>query len=263
MAKLTLKRKKFHPPFDDNYTTKMDKKSHDIKSNQAEIKEKRIFQRAISSAKKHGISIILGRENGGHGNCSYEAVIFNINDRNCFSENLQMSPNFYRRIWNTDMMNKILDKKNPWNPGLTQGELRAGFKELMESGVYERPFFGDMMIGGIACGIRKRILVFNTNEKTTHDPVSVIDPSDYGGYSDSEIPVVVAYDLVHYESLHPKENSDIEKTVRLVDSYIARPSRYASEYGFTRDDMNYLISNDVEEYHQEEDSCKHFKNTQT
>ena len=111
--------------------------------------------------------------------------------------------------------------------------------------MYERPFFGDMMLAGIACGLRKKILVFNTNENTTHDPVSVIDPSDYGGNSNSEIPIVVAYDLVHYESLHPEERSDIEKTVRLVESYTARPSRYASEYGFTRNDMNYLISNDA------------------
>ena len=129
----------------------------------------------------------------------------------------------------------------------------------MESGVYERPFFGDMIMAGIACGMKKKILVFNTNERTTHDQVSVIDPSDYGGSCNSEIPVVVAYDLVHYESLHPEQKIDIEKTIRLVDSYTARPSRYALEYGFTRNDMNYLISNDTIEYHQDDDSKKHIK----
>ena len=256
MSKLTRKRAKFHPPFDDDIAQKTSQISPDMMSAKSEIKEKKIFKRAISSAKKHGINVIPGRENGGHGNCSYEATIFNINDRNCFAENFGMSPSFYRRIWNTDMMNKLIDKKNPWNPGLTQAELRDGFTELMESGVYERPFFGDMMMAGIACGLRKKILVFNTNENTTHDPVSVIDPSDYGGNSNSEIPIVVAYDLVHYESLHPEERSDIEKTVRLVESYTAKPSRYASEYGFTRNDMNYLISNDAIKYHKDKDKPK-------
>ena len=111
MAKLTRKRAKFHPPFDDNNTPKTGQNSPDIRSAQAEIGEKRIFQRAISSAKKHGISLVPGRKNHGHGNCSYEATIFNLNDRECFAENLPMTTDFYRRIWNTDMMNKIIDKK--------------------------------------------------------------------------------------------------------------------------------------------------------
>ena len=255
MAKLTPKRARFHPPFDDNCTQKTGQNSPNVRSNHAK-KEKRIFQRAISSAKKHGINLLPGRVNEGHGNCSYEATIFNLNDRKCFAENLPMGASFYRRVWNTDMMNKILDKQNSWNPGLTQAQIRYGFEELMQSGVYERPFFGDMIMAGIACGMRKKILVFNTNENTTHDPISVIDPSDYGGSSNSEIPLVVAYDLVHYESLHPVQKIDIEKTVSLVNSYTARPSRYASEYGFTNNDMIYLISNDTQEFKEEEDSNK-------
>ena len=110
MEKLTLKRRKFHPPFEDNNTTKISQNSPDVTSSQVEVRKKRIFQRAISSAKKHGINVIPGRENGGHGNCSYEATIFNLNDRNCFGEKFPMSPSFYRRIWNTDMMNKLIDK---------------------------------------------------------------------------------------------------------------------------------------------------------
>ena len=121
------------------------------------IHDKKIFQRAISSANKHGIHLEPGRENNGYGNCSYEATIFNINDRSCFAEKLPMSPDFYRRIWNTDMMNRIIYEANEdWNPGLSRAQLRQGFAELTESGVYERPFFGDMMMAGIACGVKKR-----------------------------------------------------------------------------------------------------------
>ena len=63
-----------------------------------ETKDKRIFRRAISSAQKHNIRLEPGRENEGAGNCSYESVIYNINDRRCFPKMLPMGPGFYRRI---------------------------------------------------------------------------------------------------------------------------------------------------------------------
>ena len=207
--------------------------------------ESKMVQRAISSAQKHKIKLEAGRPNNADGNCSYESIIFNINDRKCFKKILSMSPDFYRRIWNVDLMNKILDNRIPWNPGMTRAEISEGFHELIVSGVYERSYFGDMMMAGIACGVHQRILIFNTNENITatgHDPISVVDPRDYGGDIDTEIPVVVAYNLVHYESLHPVDDKDIEETVKLTNSYTAHPSRYKEEYGFTSKDMPYLVS---------------------
>ena len=248
-----LKRRRKNPStYDEKNTLRIAETSPDVNSTPTMLKDKRIFQRGIINAQKHGINLEPGRENQGNGNCSYEAVIYNINDRSCFNEKLPMSPDYYRRIWNIDMMNKIIYKTNKdWNPGLTEAQLREGFAELMESGVYERPFFGDMMMAGIACGIKKRILIFNTNERTPHDPISVIDPVEYGGSTNSEIPIVVAYDLVHYESLHTMESKDIEETIKLVESYIAKPCRYGVEYGFAREDMNYLIGLDVTRIHKD------------
>ena len=141
--------------------------------NEMRIDIPKIFGSAIASAQKHRINLVPGRENNGDGNCSYESVIFNINDRSCYVDKLPMSPDYYRIVWNTDMMNKILDNMIPWNPGMTRAEIVCGFQELMNSGVYERSYFGDMMMAGIACGIRKRILIFNTNENTGHDPIAV------------------------------------------------------------------------------------------
>ena len=59
-----------------------------------------------------------------------------IIDRSCFEENLPMTPDFYRRIWITDIMNRT--------------EIVQGFQELMVSGIYERSFFGDIMMASIA-----------------------------------------------------------------------------------------------------------------
>ena len=98
-------------------------------------------------------------------------------------------------------------------------------------------------MAGIACGVRKRILIFNTHTNTTHDPISVVDPRDYGGEIDSEIPVVVAYNLVHFESLHPVDEIDIQETIKLANSYST--GDYEDAYGFTRCDMPYLISRSV------------------
>ena len=241
-SKLRLRKKKYNPPLIEA-SSPVNNDEH-----KTMMTENRIVLRAIASAQKHRIKLDPGRQNHADGNCSYESVIFNINDRDCFKEKLTMSPDFYRRIWNTDMMNKILDGTNPWNPGFTRTQIVQGFQELMETGVYERSFFGDMMMVGIACGIRKRILIFNTNENistTGHDPVSVVDPTQYGGRIDNEIPVVVAYNLVHYESLHPVDGHDIEETVKLTKSYIANPSRYLQEYGFTRNDIMFLVSQNM------------------
>ena len=254
-SKLKLKRKKFHEPYKDlPKKGNMDGIQH-IKTETNKIKllkNNRIFERAIANAAKHKIRLRPGTENNGGGNCSYESVILNINERNCYEEKLHMSADYYRRIWNTDLLNKILDERIPWNPGLTRAQIIQGFQELMESGVYERSFFGDMMIAGIACGVRKLILVFNTHEMTPHDPVSVIDPRHYGGICDTEIPVVLAYDLVHYESLEPIGLQGIEETIKLAKAYIAKPSRYLEEYGFTRNDMKYLILPSVEPHIVEE-----------
>ena len=80
------------------------------------LKNPRIFQRAIENAKKHKIRLVAGIENQGGGNCSYESVLLNINERDCFKEGFVMSPDYYRRVWNVGLMAKILDGRIDWNP---------------------------------------------------------------------------------------------------------------------------------------------------
>ena len=104
-----------------------------------------IFARAIASANKHNIEIRPGRKNLAAGNCSYESVIYNINDRPCFTEKLHMTPDYYRRIWTTDMMNRTLDKRSSWNPGYSAEQVFNGFNMIMESGAYSETLIGDMM----------------------------------------------------------------------------------------------------------------------
>ena len=263
MSKLKLKKKRHKesvPKGDDIRDDDKDEAGLKTTKIDKEARMNKVTQMGIESARKHNIKMEPGRGNSGDGNCSYQSVIFNINDRECFKTKLPMSPDFYRRMWTIDLMNKIIDRKIPWNPGMTNQEIQDGFQELMVSGVYEKDFFGDMMLPGIACGVGKRILIFNTNVNITttgHDPISVVDPRDYGSDLDSEIPVVLAYNLVHFESLHPVDELDIEKTIKLVNSYSA--GSYKDEYGFARCDIPHLISEETELNHSKSPPPKKMK----
>ena len=203
----------------------------------AESREKAIpkmIKQAIESAKKHGISLSPGVRNRADGNCAFESVIYNINNRPCFSEKLPLHPDEYRKIWITNLEQEA--KKNPTLiPGFSNDEMRNNWAELKRSGTYNIPFFGDLLITGIARGCKKNILIFNTSIDAW-DPIYVVQGSEFGGSVDSDIPVVLAYNQVHYESLHPVRSEDIEKTKELMFCYIN------GNYGFQKKDIAYLIS---------------------
>ena len=69
-------------------------------------------RRAISSSGFHGIQLQHGRSNPANGDCAFEAIIFNNNDRKCFKSKFNMSIDHYRRIWTTDMANRTVN--SPW-----------------------------------------------------------------------------------------------------------------------------------------------------
>ena len=137
---------------------------------------KMVVQRAIASADKHGLHLSQGRSNPGLGNCAFEACIYNVNDRITFHERYTQSIDYYRRIWATDFENRSYS--DPLlNNGYSRETWHDGWNQMKESGKYEVEHFGDLIIPAIACGLRKIILIFNTNPNVAHDPISVIDPS--------------------------------------------------------------------------------------
>ena len=181
--------------------------------------DKLITERAKASAMKHGIKLREGTPNSANGDCAFESTIYNVNDRDSFPDKLHFSPDYYRRIWMTDVKNRILHYQT-WNI-YSVTEWEDGWADMMVSGVYEREIFGDLMWLGIACGVRKFILIFNTSLEAPHDPIYVCDPRKFGVEPDSQIPVVLAYDLSHYESMHPVDQQDTFKTIELVDKYLS------------------------------------------
>ena len=193
-----------------------------------------IFSQAIASAKKHGIKLKPGKLNNAAGDCVFESTLNNINSRECFAVKFPLSPTVYRYNWMTHL--ESLTKNYPnLGAGFTAEEQKENWDYLKQSGNYDVDFFGDLVIHGIAIGCRKNILIINTSLEAS-SPVYVIRPEEFGGIRDSDVPIVLAYNQVHYESLHPVSNLDVEKTKLLVNSYIA------GTYTFKREDIGFLIS---------------------
>ena len=122
-------------------------------------------KRVVASAKRHGINFHQGTPNSADGNCALESVLNNIKDRTCFDDSFPFSVDYYRRIW----VNRTVNDPT-WNIYSNQ-QWEEGWKEMMEPGVYERGLFGDLMMFAIACGVRKILLIFNSNLNSPHDPI--------------------------------------------------------------------------------------------
>ena len=180
--------------------------------------------RAICSGKKHGINLQPGQSNPGLGDCAFEAIVQNINARKCYKEKFNLSITSYRQIWVTDMANRTVH--TDWNI-YSPKEWMEGWQQMLISGTYERGIFGDLMLPGIACGVRKYILIFNTNLQSPHDPIYVVDPRRFNVQPDTAIPIILAYNQSHYKSLHLCSNADILSTINLVNEYLENRYRYS------------------------------------
>ena len=144
-----------------------------------------------------------------------------------------MSINWYRRIFVTDMANRTVN--TPYNTMSTK-EWYSGWSQMLVPGIYERGIFGDLLLPGISCGTKKILLIFNTHPDSPHDPIYVVSPGDFNVEPDTEIPVVLCYNMSHYESLEPCTDEDLLATVNLVKEY------RAGQYIYSKKDIPSLIS---------------------
>ena len=208
--------------------------------------QSKIVKRAIISASNHGINLCQGRLNPAKGNCAFEAPIFNNNDRPCFSEKFSLSMDHYRAKWIAKGENVFFH--SDFNPGYSLAEWKAGFSQLKKSNVYEVDFFGDLVIPSIAVGMRKILLIFNTNTDTLREPVTLINPAQYGVIPTSEYPLVLAYNISHYESMHPMTDADDMKCIELVSQITS------GQYPYSYRDLPRLVGLNTVPYVYQENS---------
>ena len=176
---------------------------------------KPMVDRAILSGKFHGIDLHRGVANLVNGDCAFETTIDSVNTRSCFQENYEGTPAYWRRMWMTEIENIAY---SDFNSGLTKEQWKDGWSKLKESGTYEYSL-GDLVLPGIAHCMKKDILIFNTSP-VAHCPLYVVSASTFGSSANTEIPICLAYDQVHYESLTPDSLQDITKTIELKNSVL-------------------------------------------
>ena len=81
MSKLKLKKKKHKEKVSEDDATNDDNRDEAGIVMDEEVRINKVTQMGINSARKHNIRLEPGRGNSGDGNCAYQSVIFNINDR--------------------------------------------------------------------------------------------------------------------------------------------------------------------------------------
>ena len=100
-----------------------------------EMEQRLMMDRAVASAKRHGINISPGERSSSDGNCAFQAALNNVNNRTCFKDKYPFSPDYYRRIWATDMKNRtsmILPGKFYQTKNGKQGGMRCSYLVSMK-----------------------------------------------------------------------------------------------------------------------------------
>ena len=177
---------------------------------------KPIVERGIENAKSHGINVHHGVANLASGDCALESMIDGISTRKCFEESYDGTPEFWRNKWFTEVESLAFAF---YDAGMSRPEWKAEWNHLKISGQYEY-VLGDLMLPAIAHCTKKDVLIFNTSPRA-HAPIFVVEASTLGQRPpNTEIPVLLAYDQSHYESLVPDTEEDIRRTVELKNRFL-------------------------------------------
>ena len=170
-----------------------------------------MLEKAIENAAFHEINLHPGVRNLANGNCAFETILDSISTRPCFPEIFDGSPDYWRRMWMTEVQKVAYER---WNGGLNQCEWKKEWEVLKNTRAYECEL-ADLVIPGIAHCTKKDILIFNTSPQA-HSAVYVVPATMLcNTEADTEIPVCLAYNQVHYEMLVPNTDEDMMKTVAL------------------------------------------------
>ena len=199
-----------------------------------------MVNKAIENAKFHGINMHHGVPNMADGNCAFESIIDNISTRSCFEERFEGTPDHWRSVW-MSIIQKIA--YNEWHGNMSHERWNAEFEILKQSRTYEVQL-GDLVVPGIAHCTHKNILIFNTSEQA-HSPIYVIPATKFGGTANTDIPVCLAYNQVHYEGLVPSSDVDIAKTIDLTKQFLY------GEYNISINDIPAFQNKSTEIYDKE------------
>ena len=140
-------------------------------------------------------------------------------------------------VINNEYSHMMTDTFNNLKMGPAESEkyIKQQWEKLRQDCAYEIDYFGDLLIQAISRGAKKMILIVNTDINSTNDPVVVVSPETFGGERDSDLPVIVAYNGHHYESLEPCDADSNAATKVLCEKY------KNGEYPFKRADIETFV----------------------
>ena len=184
--------------------------------------EKSIFEKGIEIAKKHGINVKADLPNKKQGDCLFEAVVDNINHRKCFTEKLDKSIQEYREEFVSEM--QLQFQQTDHYPGEHEHDKwNEEWGRQKNPGEYNVNEYNISDIVPTAMGhcVKKNIMIINVAQNN-QDPVQVCKSTFFheSRTPTTEIPVIVVYNGGHYESMLPKTQQDIEKSVELANKII-------------------------------------------
>ena len=145
---------------------------------------------AIANAFRHGIMTKAGRLNPAKGDCSFESVLNNINDRQWFTKKFNKATNKYRWEWVTQL-EEVQKQIGCIDPNKYK---TIDWVELKTPGTYTTDI-SDLAMVAIARGCQKDILIFNTSAEA-HGPIYVIFAGQYEGGSRNCLSSILIFSLV-------------------------------------------------------------------
>ena len=194
-----------------------------------------IINLAIRNAFRHMINLKGGTENLAEGNCAWESAILNITERPEIEPKVNLDPGEAKIVY----LNEMQEYTEGDGHELIPDHLKIGAPEkwnkLREEKVWNIDFFGDLVMPAIARGTKKKILIFSTNENLSL-PIHVVTPEKFGVASDSDVPLCLAYNGVHFESMLPIHETDVQKTKDLVQEV------FNGTYNYNKEDIPKLIA---------------------
>ena len=152
------------------------------------------------------------------GDCLFEAVIYNINHRFAEKEKLLKNVQHYREEWCAELM--LLYGDTAHYPGFQHKEdWYAAWDRQLDPGQFNVDEYSvsDLVPAGLGHCVSKDILVFNVGQNSSISPVNVYPANIFNSVPTSQIPILIVYDGNHYESLLPVSQTDIDRSIQLVN----------------------------------------------
>ena len=197
-----------------------------------------MVQKAIRVGKFYGQELRLGVENKAAGDCSIEVCMDQLNFRPEFDQMRldEGEPQFYRETWFREI--ERVAWGTVFSEDYTEGEWKTGWEFMRQPRNYEHAL-GDMVMAGIAHCNRVDILVIYTNANSFRS-FDLIRADTFGGRpAVVDVPIIVAYNGYHYESLVPADADASERSAEFkrailrndVDAVICGNAELEELYG--------------------------------